>query len=95
MICGNKELKKLMDISQQLETVKRVICMDDEFASEASSTWTTTSLSDVQKLGRESPVDPSFPLSADVAVIMYTSGSTGLPKVNQFTLLLLLFQSSY
>lgn len=81
MICGNKELKKLMDISQQLETVKRVICMDDEFPSEASSTWTTTSLSDVQKLGRESPVDPNFPLSADVAVIMYTSGSTGLPKV--------------
>ncbi|CAN7086059.1 hypothetical protein Bca4012_100400 [Brassica carinata] len=80
VICGNKELKKLMDISQQLETVKRVICMDDEFPSEASSTWTTTSLSDVQKLGRESPVDPSFPLSADVAVIMYTSGSTGLPK---------------
>ncbi|KAH0919206.1 hypothetical protein HID58_026866 [Brassica napus] len=80
VICGNKELKKLMDISQQLETVKRVICMDDEFPSEASSTWTTTSLADVQKLGRESPVDPSFPLSADVAVIMYTSGSTGLPK---------------
>ncbi|KAG2324384.1 hypothetical protein Bca52824_007112 [Brassica carinata] len=80
VICGNKELKKLMDISQQLETVKRVICMDDEFPSEASSTWTTTSLSDVQKLGRESPVDPNFPLSADVAVIMYTSGSTGLPK---------------
>ncbi|CAN7129065.1 hypothetical protein BRARA_G02142 [Brassica rapa] len=80
VICGNKELKKLMDISQQLETVKRVICMDDEFPSEASSTWTTTSLADVQKLGRESSVDPSFPLSADVAVIMYTSGSTGLPK---------------
>ncbi|CAH8356213.1 unnamed protein product [Eruca vesicaria subsp. sativa] len=80
VICGNKELKKLMDISQQLETVKRVICMDDEFPSEASSTWTTTSLGDVQKLGRETPVDPNFPLSADVAVIMYTSGSTGLPK---------------
>ncbi|ESQ27361.1 hypothetical protein EUTSA_v10018213mg [Eutrema salsugineum] len=80
VICGNKELKKLMDISQQLETVKRVICMDDEFPSDASSSWKTTSFADVQKLGRENPVDPNFPLSADVAVIMYTSGSTGLPK---------------
>ncbi|KAL1214588.1 Long chain acyl-CoA synthetase 9 [Cardamine amara subsp. amara] len=80
VICGNKELKKLMDIGQQLETVKRVICMDDEFPSDVNSTWTATSFANVQKLGRENPVDPNFPLSADVAVIMYTSGSTGLPK---------------
>ncbi|CAH2067744.1 unnamed protein product [Thlaspi arvense] len=80
VICGNKELKKLIDIGQQLETVKRVICMDDEFPSDANSAWKTTSFADVQKLGRENPVDPKFPLSADVAVIMYTSGSTGLPK---------------
>ncbi|XP_023643714.1 long chain acyl-CoA synthetase 9, chloroplastic [Capsella rubella] len=80
VICGNKELKKLMDIGHQLETVKRVICMDDEFPSDVNSNWMATSFADVQKLGRENPVDPNFPLSADVAVIMYTSGSTGLPK---------------
>ncbi|CAH8258474.1 unnamed protein product [Arabidopsis lyrata] len=80
VICGSKELKKLMDIGQQLETVKRVICMDDEFPSDVNSNWMATSFADVQKLGRENPVDPNFPLSADVAVIMYTSGSTGLPK---------------
>ncbi|XP_010416710.1 PREDICTED: long chain acyl-CoA synthetase 9, chloroplastic [Camelina sativa] len=80
VICGNKELKKLMDIGYQLETVKRVICMDDEFPSDVNSNWMATSFADVKKLGHENPVDPNFPLSADVAVIMYTSGSTGLPK---------------
>lgn len=85
VICGSKELKKLMDIGQQLETVKRVICMDDEFPSDLNSNWMATSFADVQKLGRENPVDPNFPLSADVAVIMYTSGSTGLPKVRRFS----------
>ena len=29
VICGHKELKKLLDISGQLDTVKRIICMDD------------------------------------------------------------------
>ncbi|XP_010521252.1 PREDICTED: long chain acyl-CoA synthetase 9, chloroplastic [Tarenaya hassleriana] len=80
VICGGKELKKLIDISQQLETVKRVICMDDEIQSNVTPGWKATSFADVEKLGRENPVDPDFPLSADVAVIMYTSGSTGLPK---------------
>ncbi|KAK1324014.1 hypothetical protein QJS10_CPA02g00499 [Acorus calamus] len=35
---------------------------------------------DVQRLGMESPIDADLPVSADIAVIMYTSGSTGLPK---------------
>nr|AJQ20631.1 Long-Chain Acyl-CoA Synthetase [Salvia miltiorrhiza] len=88
VICGHKELKKIANISGQLDTVKRIICMDDEFQSDASlvslvsgsSGWTVTSFLEVEKLGRENSVDPDLPLSADIAVIMYTSGSTGMPK---------------
>lgn len=88
VICGNKELKKLLDISGQLDTVKRVICMDDVIPSnasliEGSSSWTITSFSDVERFGRENPVDADLPLPADIAVIMYTSGSTGMPKVSR------------
>lgn len=85
VICGSKELKKLVDISGQLDTVKRVIYMDDDIPSDIlplvrSGIWTVTSFPDVVKLGRENPVDADLPHSSDVAVIMYTSGSTGLPK---------------
>ncbi|KAK6939871.1 AMP-dependent synthetase/ligase, partial [Dillenia turbinata] len=85
VICGAKELKKLIDISGQLDTVKRVICMDDEVPSnislvEGSRGWTVNSFAVVERLGQENPIGPDLPLSADVAVIMYTSGSTGLPK---------------
>lgn len=85
VICGSKELKKLVDLSGQLDTVKHVICMDPDIPSTASSVeqsgrWKITSFADVQILGREKPVDADYPVSADVAVIMYTSGSTGLPK---------------
>lgn len=84
MICGRKELKSLVNIAGQLDSVKRVICMDNDLPSDASSAqhgWTITSFADVERLGRENPIEADLPLSADVAVIMYTSGSTGLPKV--------------
>lgn len=87
MVCGQKELKKLVDISGQLVSVKRVIWIDDAgvsngVSSEDSNTnWKIASFSEVKTLGRENPTEADLPASSDIAVIMYTSGSTGLPKV--------------
>lgn len=86
VICGHKELKKLIDISGHLDTVKRVICINEEGISndislvQKATSWTVSSFVEVEKLGKENLVEANMPLSADIAVIMYTSGSTGLPK---------------
>ncbi|XP_074582754.1 long chain acyl-CoA synthetase 9, chloroplastic-like [Curcuma longa] len=85
VICGPKELKKVIDIKAQLNTVKRVVYIDEEgvsneIALDKSTTWVVASFFEVETMGKEKPVVPYLPKSSDIAVIMYTSGSTGLPK---------------
>lgn len=80
-------MKKLADISGQLKTVKQIIFMEDKTSSGVStlswkSDWNIVSFDDVKKLGQANPADAKLPQSTDIAVIMYTSGSTGMPKVS-------------
>jgi long-subunit acyl-CoA synthetase (AMP-forming) len=92
VVCDHKQLKKLMDLSKQLMTVQRVVLLNDfdgnlevpmteNSSSSSSSKWTLTSFSKVERLGSESPAELNMPTANDVAIIMYTSGSTGMPKV--------------
>jgi long-chain acyl-CoA synthetase len=85
VICDIKQLKKIMDLSQQLNTVQRVIYMEDDTVTSEPSVdgKTVACFSHAEKLGKQSPAQPEMPLPSDIAVIMYTSGSTGLPKVRR------------
>ncbi|BBG99878.1 AMP-dependent synthetase and ligase family protein [Prunus dulcis] len=85
LICDAKQLKKLAAISSSLNTIQNVIYFEDEGSSDTSisgsmSSWKVASFSEVEKLGQKSMVHPRLPSKNDIAVVMYTSGSTGLPK---------------
>ncbi|OMP06219.1 AMP-dependent synthetase/ligase [Corchorus capsularis] len=82
LICDSKQLKKLAAISSRLTTITNVIYFEDDEAANVSSlsNWNVCSFNEVEKLGERAPVPASLPSKDSVAVIMYTSGSTGLPK---------------
>ncbi|KAH7861380.1 hypothetical protein Vadar_025369 [Vaccinium darrowii] len=86
LICDSKQLKKLAAISSSLASKRRVIYFEDgetgadSNLSTNTSTWTVTTFAEVEELGKKSLVPPRLPVSDDVTVVMYTSGSTGLPK---------------
>lgn len=87
VICDSKQLKKLVAVRSSLTSIRNIIYFDDEESSSDTSiinemsNCKVSSFTEVEKLGRDSPVNPNLPIKKDIAVIMYTSGSTGLPKV--------------
>lgn len=86
LICDLKQLKKAAAVSSKLETLKYVIYFEEDGASSGSSIsgnvndFKVSSFCEVEQLGKDNPLNPRLPSKNDIAVIMYTSGSTGMPK---------------
>ncbi|XP_055053419.2 long-chain-fatty-acid--CoA ligase 3a [Misgurnus anguillicaudatus] len=86
-IITSKELlkTKLKDILLEVPRLRHIIVVDDKFSvgSDFPRGITVHSMDAVQRLGAQ-PENASkqrrAPCASDVAVIMYTSGSTGIPK---------------
>ena len=93
VICDQKQMKKLVDLGEKLESVKRIVYMEELGETEKQSvtgapgSWTIASFQEVEDLGKKTSLEPELPSANDVAVIMYTSGSTGMPKVRVSSLL--------
>lgn len=83
IVSGNK-IQLFMKIKERVETLKTIISLDPISAEDASkATRLSINLlyfADVEKNGEKNPSAEIPPKPTDLAVICYTSGTTGLPK---------------
>ncbi|VFQ89426.1 unnamed protein product [Cuscuta campestris] len=91
LVCDTKQLKKLSAMRSSLKTIKNVIYFDEDDKHDDGTkydlkacgdfeNWKISSFSEVEGVGKSSSIHPRLPIKNDIAVIMYTSGSTTSPK---------------
>ncbi|XP_050309994.1 long-chain-fatty-acid--CoA ligase 4 isoform X6 [Anthonomus grandis grandis] len=84
VITSYELMPKFKKVLAMTPKVKTLIYMEDQLKdldkSEYDESIKIISFTDVLKLGKNSQYTDSLPATNDTAIIMYTSGSTGVPK---------------
>jgi long-subunit acyl-CoA synthetase (AMP-forming) len=80
MLCNGSSIKNLESLADKCQSLKYLICLDK--ISKESEKFKVIHFDDVIQEGSKKEIKPDTPPDKDtLAVIMYTSGSTGMPKV--------------
>jgi len=81
IICNVKNVDLLLKNSKDLDCLESIIIIDEYKGKNEEKRLKLFNFEEVEKVGeRTKPHDLTPPSKDDIAVIMYTSGSTGLPK---------------
>ncbi|KAJ1962115.1 long-chain fatty acid-CoA ligase [Dipsacomyces acuminosporus] len=83
------QLPTLLRISDRVETVEHVVYYQDQYGMPQSARdalervrekFKVHTMDEVQQLGSQYPADLKLATGEDIALVMYTSGTTGTPK---------------
>ncbi|CAL1528256.1 unnamed protein product [Lymnaea stagnalis] len=85
IICDNNaKVKTLLDRRKQFPILTTIIIFEkantENLTKADSDGVILLQFENVEKLGRENPVQPNPPKSTDLCMVCYTSGTTGTPK---------------
>jgi long-chain acyl-CoA synthetase len=83
VITSHDLMPKLKKILKTIPKVKKIVYFEDQMQLTDKSGFDgikINSFSQIVKLGSESKIEEVSPTADDIAIIMYTSGSTGVPK---------------
>jgi long-chain acyl-CoA synthetase len=90
IITSHELMPKLRNILDKIPKVKTIVYFQDQLHKTDTKGFENikiVSYDKVLELGTKNKVQPVPPSKNDTAIIMYTSGSTGIPKVLIFFLL--------